>query len=63
VEDDGLDLVDALHQQEIAAEYYARRGSVMNKNVLTEVLESTATDEKQNSWDKEVRLVSVTKAI
>lgn len=51
--EDGLDLMDALHQQEIAAEYYARREGIMNSNVLAEAVGASAAAEKNNPWDKE----------
>jgi hypothetical protein len=54
IETDGLDLVDALHQQEIASEYYTLRESVMNKSILAETIEASTFTDDPNSWDKEV---------
>jgi len=48
-----LDFVDALHQQEIAAEYYARREGIMNNDILADAIGTSAATEGQNAWDKE----------
>jgi hypothetical protein len=56
IDDYGLDLVDAFHQQEIAAEYYARREGILNSSVLAEAMRTSATSENENPWEKEVRV-------
>jgi len=53
VREDGFDLDDALHQQEIAAEYYSRREDVIINKALTEATETSAISSNSGPWDKE----------